>query len=67
MTDTHTDSTAKPVSSERTEELTTQDFAGLPQRPVRYRPEYRRDVKHFLFICASVAVFVLVVVLLQSL
>ncbi|SIS18136.1 hypothetical protein SAMN05421752_11924 [Natronorubrum thiooxidans] len=52
----------------RSDNLSAQDFAqnNLPQRPVRFRSEYRRDLRHFAFICSGVAVVVAVLFLFYS-
>ncbi|MGM0604885.1 MAG: hypothetical protein ACQETB_04345 [Halobacteriota archaeon] len=54
------DSLSERVSKKRPTELTVRDFSenDLPHRPLRFRPEYRQDVRHFVFICGGVVAFV---------
>lgn len=57
---TEANSRSEDHSKKRSIDLTEQDFAEnkLPQRPLRYQPEYRQDIRHFVFICGGVMVFI---------
>lgn len=47
------------------EDLTADDFRehDLPDRPLKYRPAYRTDVRCFLFICSCLGVLFAVLLL----